>query len=199
MKKDYQRTFQFRISLDYIKPDIWRVIQVPETYSFWDLHVAIQDSMGWQDCHLHEFILNQPSTGKKIRIGIPSEEYEDDETMPGWKEMIADCFNMKNQNALYVYDFGDNWQHTLTLEKILPREEKQVCPRCIAGERACPPEDCGSISGYANLLEILDNPEHEEYQETIEWLGGQYDPEHFEPSEVHFDDPEERFKQAFDL
>jgi len=83
MKTKYNRVYQFRITLEEIEPDIWRVIQVPETYNFWDLHVAIQDAMGWQDCHLHEFILINPLTGKKTRIGIPSEEFLDEETLPG--------------------------------------------------------------------------------------------------------------------
>jgi len=199
MKTKYNRVYQFRIKLEDIEPSIWRVIQVPEPYTFWDLHVAIQDAMGWHDCHLHEFILIKPLTEEKIRIGIPPEEFLDDETIPGWKEMIADYFSMKNQTAVYTYDFGDNWQHTIALEKILPKEEKQVYPRCIDGKRACPPEDCGSIPGYEDILQILDNPEDEEYEETIQWLGGQYDPEHFEPAEVQFDDPDERFKRAFDL
>ena len=115
--------------------------------------------MGWHDCHLHEFILIKPLAEEKIRIGIPPEEFLDDETIPGWKEMIADYFSMKNQTAVYTYDFGDNWQHTITLEKILPKEEKQVYPRCIDGERACIPEDYGSIPGYEDILEILRNPD----------------------------------------
>jgi len=201
MKTKYNRVYQFRITLEEIEPDIWRVIQVPETYNFWDLHVAIQDAMGWQDCHLHEFILINPLTDKKTRIGIPSEEFLDEETLPGWKTMIADYFSMENKSADYTYDFGDNWQHAITLEKIVPKEEKQVYPRCIDGKRACPPEDCGSIPGYENILEMLKNPDPdgEEYKETIEWLGGNYNPEHFAPGEVHFDNPEERFKMAFDL
>jgi hypothetical protein len=199
MRAKYNRVYQFRIRLEDIEPDIWRVIQVPETYSFWDLHIAIQDAMGWHDYHLHEFILINSLSGKKSRIGIPPEEILDDETIPGWKEMIADYFSMENKSAIYIYDFGDNWQHNVTLEEILPEEEKQDYPRCIDGQRACPPEDCGSIPGYEDILEILDNPDDEEYEETLEWLGGEYDPEHFDPAEVHFDDPEERFKKAFDL
>lgn len=199
MREKYNRVYQFRIRLEDIEPDIWRVIQVPETYSFWDLHIAIQDAMGWHDYHLHEFILINSLSGKKSRIGIPPEEILDDETIPGWKEMIADYFSLENKSAIYIYDFGDNWQHNVTLEEILPKEEKQDYPRCIDGQRACPPEDCGSIPGYEDILEILDNPDDEEYEETLEWLGGEYDPEHFDPAEVHFDDPEERFKKAFDL
>jgi len=199
MKEKYNKVYQFRIKLEHIEPEIWRVIQVPENYSFWDLHVAIQDAMGWQDRHLHEFILTNPLSGEKRRIGIPSEEFMDDETIPGWKELIAMYFSMKNKNAIYIYDFGDDWQHVITLEKIVPREEKQDYPRCIAGERACPPEDCGSIPGYEDILEILENPDDEEYEETIQWLGEDYDPEHFDPDKVQFDSPEERFKEAFEL
>ena len=202
MKTKYDQVYQFRIMLKYIKPAIWRVIQVPENYTFWDLHVAIQDAMGWQDYHLHDFILINPETKQKVRIGIPSEEeLLEEETIPGWKTMIADYFSMENKSADYTYDFGDNWQHTITLEKILPKKEKQVYPRCVDGKRACPPEDCGSIPGYEDVLEILKNPDpdDEEHKETIEWLGGEYDPEHFDPDEVHFDDPKERFKMAFDF
>jgi hypothetical protein len=200
MKKRYNQVFQFRITLKYIEPKIYRVIQVPENYSFWDLHVAIQDVMGWVDYHLHEFIVTDPLTKKKIRIGIPTEEeFFVEKTIPGWKARIADCFSKRNKKAEYVYDFGDDWQHIIKLEKILPKGKEQSYPRCIAGERACPPEDCGSLPGYEDILEMLKNPDpdNEEYQERMEWLGGGYDPEHFEPNEVFFDDPDERLEMFF--
>lgn len=202
MQKRYNQIYQFRISLKDIEPKIWRVIQVPETYTFWDLHVAIQDAMGWSDYHLHEFIVKDPITKKKVRIGIPAEEeFFIEETIPGWKVMIADCFSKRNKKADYNYDFGDYWEHLVQFEKILPKEEGQSYPRCIAGERACPPEDCGSTPGYENILEMLKNPDldNEEYQETMKWLGGSYDPEYFEPNEVFFDDPEERLKMFFEF
>jgi len=202
MKKRYNQVYQFNITLKHIEPKIWRVIQVPETYTFWDLHVAIQDVMGWTDYHLHEFIVKDPLTRKKITISIPTEEESFvEETIPDWKVMIADCFSTRNKNADYNYDFGDDWQHIIKLEKILPKEKEQTYPRCIAGERACPPEDCGSIPGYEKILDMLKNPdpENEEYQETMKWLGDSYDPEHFVPSEVFFDDPEERLKTFFEF
>jgi hypothetical protein len=202
MQKRYNQIYQFRISLKDIEPKIWRVIQVPETYTFWDLHVAIQDAMGWSDYHLHEFIVKDPITKKKVRIGIPAEEeFFIEETIPGWKVMIADCFSKRNKKADYNYDFGDYWEHLVQFEKILPKEEGQSYPRCIAGERACPPEDCGSTPGYENILEMLKNPDldNEEYQETMKWLGGSYDPEYFEPNEVFFDDSEERLKMFFEF
>ena len=187
--------YQFEISLKEVNPPIWRRIQVPESYNFWDLHVAIQDSMGWWDSHLHSFTLENPETGEETEIGIPGDEFWDEvPTRPGWKEKISKWFTEKNKKAEYVYDFGDDWHHEIKLEKILPKEEKIKYPRCIAGERACPPEDCGGIWGYHDLLEIISDPAHEEYEELMEWLGGGYDPEAFDPTRVEFDKPKERLK-----
>ena len=95
----------------------------------------------------------------------------------------------------YVYDFGDNWNHKVTLKKILPKEEKIKYPICIAGANACPLEDCGGVWGYYNMLEIINNPKHKEYKDTMEWLGGKkIDPEKFNIADVEFEDPRERLK-----
>lgn len=196
MKKKFDQVYQFKITLRDIKPPIWRRIQVPETYTFWDLHVAIQDAMGWSDYHLHEFEITDPSTGLKVNIGIPDEDFGR-EILLGWKQKIADYFSMGNRLADYVYDFGDNWEHIIKLEKILPRDENVDYPKCIAGKRACPPEDCGGIWGYENFLEIINDPDNEEYEDMIEWVGGEFDPEHFDVKEVSFDDPDKRRKIAF--
>jgi len=197
MKKKYNQVYQFKIALKGIKPPIWRRIQVPETYTFWDLHVAIQDAMGLSDYHLHEFELVNPATGLKVNIGSPvPDDAFGEEVLLGWEQKIADYFSMENRTADYVYDFGDNWEHKIQLEKILPREKGVQYPVCIKGKRACPPEDCGGIWGYAELLEIIKNPKHEEYEDMIEWLGGEFDPEHFDVEEVGFDDPDKRHKSA---
>ena len=196
MKKKYNQVFQFKITLKGIKPPIWRRIQVPETYTFWDLHVAIQDAMGWDDYHLHEFELVNPLTGLKQSIGSPDKEF-DREVFSELKQKLVDFFSMENRSAVYTYDFGDNWEHKIQLEKILPREEGVTYPICIKGKRACPPEDCGGIWGYAELLEILGNPNHEEFEEMLEWLGGEVDPEHFDVEEISFGDPKKRRKTGF--
>ena len=194
-RSTYSNIYQFKISLKEIKPVIWRRIQVPENYTFWDLHVAIQDSMGWWDSHLHSFVVKNPVTGKKEEIGIPSDDFLDEmPTLPGWEEKISEWFTEENKKAEYLYDFGDDWHHGVTLEKILSREQKDKYPRCIAGKRACPHEDCGGVWGYHDLLEIISNPAHEEYEEMMEWLGGAYDPEAFDPTKVVFDNPKERLK-----
>ncbi|HID95704.1 MAG TPA: plasmid pRiA4b ORF-3 family protein [Candidatus Latescibacteria bacterium] len=196
MKKKFNQVYQFKITLCGIRPPIWRRIQVPETYTFWDLHVAIQDVMGWADYHLHEFEMASPKNREKVRIGIPEGDF-DREVLPGWEPKIADYFTQENKSADYVYDFGDDWEHKIELEKILPREKNVEYPICIKGKRACPPEDCGGIGGYYNLLEIIRDPNHEGYEEMIEWLGGEFDPEHFDVKGVSFDDPDKRRKIAF--
>ena len=199
MKKKYDQVYQFKITLKGTKPPIWRRILVPETYTFWDLHVAIQDAMGWDDYHLHEFTLLSPKTGRKVKIGIPSDEGADFgwKVLADWNQKIAHYFSLDNSKADYVYDFGDGWEHSIKLEKILPRETGVAYPRCIGGKRACPPEDCGGIGGYAEFLEAIGDPANELHEDMLDWVGGSFDPEDFNPSEVKFDDPAKRFKIAF--
>jgi len=198
MKKKFTNVYQFKITLMDIQPQIWRIIEVPETYTFWDLHVAIQDAMGWEDYHLHDFKIVNPSTGMKKEIGMPDEElaYEK-EILPDTKQKIADWFSLENRLAEYTYDYGDNWHHTVKLEKILPKEENVTYPRCVDGKRACPPEDCGGTRSYEQLLEIIKDVNHEEHKRMMEWLGGEFDPEHFDVKEVIFEDPVKRRKMAF--
>lgn len=194
MKKKFNNVYQFKVVLQDVKPSIWRRIQVPESYTFWDLHVAVQDAMGWSDCHLHEFEIVDPSTGEPVRIGTPFEEFE--ETLPEEKQKIADYFSMETRTAHYLYDFGDSWMHDIRLEKILPREPMNY-PVCIDGKRACPPEDCGGVWGYEEFLKIISDPNHEEHEDMLEWIGGEFDPEHFDVKEVVFDDPVKRRRMIF--
>jgi hypothetical protein len=193
LTKKFDNVYQFRIELRGIKPPVWRKIIVPGSYTFWDLHVAIQDAMGWTDTHLHEFVIKNPKTGRKINIGIPDEDCLS-KVYQGWKKKIADFFSPQNPKADYTYDFGDNWKHVITLEEILPREKDVRYPRCVDGERACPPEDCGGSHGYENFLAIIMNPAHEEHESMLEWAGGEFHPEHFAFAEVLFDDPAKRLK-----
>ena len=196
MKKKFKQVYQFKIVLKGIKPSIWRRIHVPKTYTYWDLHVAIQDAMGWYDCHLHEFEMFNPSTDLVETIGIPYKD-SDREVLPGWKQKIESYFSMENPEADYIYDFGDNWEHKIQLEKILPREKGASYPVCIKGKRACPPEDCGGIWGYEEFLEAIKDPTHEEHEEMLEWVGGEFDPEHFDINEISFDDPDNRRSPSF--
>lgn len=188
MKRKFDRVYQFKITLKDVSPSIWRRIQVPETYTFWDLHVAIQDAMGWTDTHLHEFLMTDPSSGVEVRIGLPDEEF-DIVDLPGWELRIARYFSPENRVAEYTYDFGDDWEHVIELEQIIPRQEGVDYPVCLAGERACPPEDCGGVWGYAEFLEAISDPSHEQHDEMLEWVGGEFDPDAFDAAEVSFIDP----------
>lgn len=195
--------YQFRITLLGISPVIWRRIQVPVLYTFWDLHVAVQDAMGWLDYHLHVFSF-EPSAGKRaIEIGIPDEDDPRSSIIAGWTADIADQFIRPGVRALYEYDFGDGWEHEVLLESIQLREPKIRYPRCIAGERACPPEDCGGIHGYQNLVRILRNPGHREYADYINWLKHHpgkyhpYEPDRFDAEAVRFSNPRKRLEKAF--
>jgi hypothetical protein len=197
MKNKFSRIYQFNITLKGIEPPVWRRIQVPETYTFWDLHIAIQDAMGWSDCHLHQFKISEPVTSAKVEIGIPDEQDDYYEILPGWKQKIADYFSPDNKTAVYTYDFGNNWYHSILLEKILPREAGLLYPLCVDGQRACPPEDCGGPSGYEDFLEIIMDPGHERYEEMLEW-SGDFEPEYFDKDDVEFDDPAKRLKALWD-
>ena len=196
-KNNYKNLYQFKITLKNIKPPVWRRIHVPENYSFWDLHVAIQDAFGWLDYHPHGFATMNNDYTQVKRIGIPDTEGMDLEMLPGWEENISDWFSLdKNKAMNYTYDFGDTWEHRVELEKIIPRGKDINYPVCIKGKRACPPEDCGGVWGYEDKLEILKNKQHSEYEDIAEWMGEDFDPEKFDCDEVIFDDPIERLKNS---
>jgi hypothetical protein len=194
MGRTYDRVCQFKIVLDGIKPEVWRRILVPGPYSFWDLHVAIQDSMGWKDHHLHEYELINPLTGKTVSIGIPNNDFDDSDkvVLPGWDQKISDYLRGKNSSAKYKYDFGDCWLHDVILEAIKPRANDIHYPTCIGGERACPPEDCGGVAGYQDFLSIIMDPANEQYREMLNWAGGEFYPEDFDPAKITFSDPRVR-------
>jgi hypothetical protein len=194
------QALRFRIELQNLLPPIWREILVPSSYSFWDLHVAIQDSMGWLDYHLHAFRLPDSGTGENIEIGIPGDEWipERTPTLAGWEILVRSYMNEPGQQVDYEYDIGDGWQHRVLLKEIVPYVQGKSYPVCVGGERACPPEDCGGTWGYQSLLEAINDPAHEEHQSMLEWLGGEFDSEHFDPGMVNFDDPKKRWKHAFE-
>lgn len=193
------RLLQFKIELNDISPLIWRRILIPSEYNFWDLHVAIQDAMGWLDYHLHHFEIKGKGKKKEERIGIPDFDRFDDsqEIYPGWEISVVSRFNDLGVKSRYIYDYGDCWTHTVTLEGYLFREPGVKYPLCIDGARACPPEDCGGSPGYVSLLEILADPANNEHEDMKRWAGEDWDPEKFDKQAVVFDSPYKRFKKAF--
>jgi hypothetical protein len=199
MKNRFDHLLQFKVRLKDVKPPVWRRIQVPCTYTFWDLHVAIQDAMGWLDYHLHALEVRERTMGALLEIGIPPEDEFEGEpvVLPGWEIPAARHLTLADREVDYLYDFGDGWKHAVVLEKVGPRDSSLHYPVCVGGRRACPPENCGGPWGYKELLEALADPEHDEHETLVAWMGGSFDPEEFEAASVRFDDPEKRWERAF--
>lgn len=193
------QVLQFSVELQGIEPKIWRRIHVPSDYNFWDLHIAIQDAMGWQDYHLHHFEIKGKGKRKEVRIGIPDFDGIVDlpEVFPGWEISIIAFFNALGVEAVYEYDYGDGWLHTVKLEGYMFREKGIKYPICIDGKNACPPEDCGGVDGYYNVIEVLSDPEHDDHEDMRTWAGKDWDPKRFDPASVRFDNPYKRWRYAF--
>ena len=190
---------QFLIVLAETEPLVWRRIQVPTAYSFWDLHVAIQDAMGWLDCHLHEFRLVPPDRARVERLGIPSDEFiDEDPCQPDWKVAVSANVREGMLPMLYLYDFGDDWRHVVTYEGAVPWQSGLMYPRCVSGARKCPPEDCGGVHGYVNFLAAIADPENPDHATLLGWAGGQFNADEFDAKSVTFDDPRKRWKIAFE-
>lgn len=186
----------FHVRLAETTPPIWRRLEIRAEGTFWDLHCALQDAMPWEDRHLHEFRF--PAGDEETRIGIPSigDFEERAEPLASWETPLRDWFVADGSRCLYVYDFGDDWVHIVTLESRRAAEAGERYPRCTAGERRSPPEDVGGAHGYLQFLEALSDRRHSEHQSYLQWIGGAWDPEDFRPDEVVFTKPAIRLRQA---
>jgi hypothetical protein len=176
--------FQIKVTLSGSSPSIWRRIQVPGNTSLSDLHDILQTVMGWQDSHLHVFIVNGEQYGTDIDSG-----FEDDELPPAKDEskMTLAKIAKIEKRLIYEYDFGDSWRHEIEIETRFPATEHTNYPACIGGENACPPEDCGGMGGYGDLVRALADPSHEEHDSLKIWVGGFFDPKTFDPNRINRD------------
>jgi len=172
-------TYQLKVSLMGAKPPIWRRLLVPSDIKLDKLHLVIQISMGWTNSHLHQFITQQ-----REFYGIQDDDFDLD-IKDGSKFRLSQLLTAENDSLIYEYDFGDSWTHKVSVEKILPFDTDKKLPYCVAGKRACPPEDCGGIWGYVDLLKVLKDPEHDEYEGMLEWLGGEFDPAYFKRRQIN--------------
>jgi hypothetical protein len=174
---------QIKITLREITPTIWRRVQVPADLLLSELAQVFIETMGWTNSHLHEFKV------KGIRHGEPDPEGDDFDMGDLVDESTVSLRQVVESGATtftFLYDFGDHWEHNVEIEKIdvepLPGVEY---PACIAGERACPPEDCGGAGGYENLLDAITDPEHEDHEQLMAWLGAPHDPGAFNVTRVN--------------
>ncbi len=171
-------SYQIKITLMGIEPPVWRRIQVPADITLEALHDIAQIAMGWEDAHLHLFIVNGEEYG--------ATDPEFGTTIHDEREALLGQLAKPGDRLAYVYDFGDDWEHEIRIERVLHVETTEGLPRCIGGERACPPEDCGGAPGYARLLQILADPDHEEHEDMLDWLGDEaLDPEAFDPEGIN--------------
>ena len=174
---------ELEITLLDVEPRVWRRFAARSDLSLAKLHDVIQVVMGWADSHLHQFV-----TDDETRYA-PLSPYGD----PDWDESVSNSAKTRVQDVLptkgarlsYQYDFGDGWEHLIEVVAIHPPEAGMKYPRCLAGERACPPEDCGGPYSYPDFLAALADPKHPEHEELTEWIGGKFDAEAFDVGEVN--------------
>ena len=167
--------YQLKITMLDIEPPIWRRVLVDGQDSLGDLHLIFQIAMGWTNSHLHQFQIGDS------RYALCDPAFDD------WSEDTQDEDLITLEQAapfvgvefLYEYDFGDNWVHSVKVEAIRESETTAFRPRCLAGERSCPPENVGGTPGYAEFLKVMADSDHPEHSSVIDWIGGEFDPEYF--------------------
>jgi len=172
-------TYQIKVVLCDTKPAIWRRVQVPGDISLFHLHNVLQVVMGWTNSHLHQF------RNEENVYGFPADpEFYASGDLDERKYTVADIAPCEKSRFLYEYDFGDGWEHEVLVEAELPPMVKRQAI-CMDGKNACPPDDCGGVPGYYNLLEAIKDPKHKEHKDLLEWLGGSYEPRHFDTEKVN--------------
>lgn len=191
------QVLQFKIVLLDILPPIWRRIQIDKHSTFWDLHIAIQNALGWKCFHPHQFELINVKSHQKEHMGTPHEElFKVQAILAGWEYYVKD-YLVNNRQFLYEYDFKDSWLHLVEYESTQDKRPNQRYPVCLDGQRACPPENVGGLLGYHHFLNAIEDPTHEDHASLLEWVGGHFNPEAFDPKRVKFDNPAERWQWAF--
>jgi len=176
--------YELKVVLLGAKPLIWRRLQVPGNANLGWLHAVLQTAMGWTNSHLHHFLTPEARYADPRSVEDPGfgDEPDRDET----KALLFEVAPKKGVCFGYEYDFGDSWEHEITVERILPPGSGPIMAAlCVGGARACPPEDCGGVWGYANLLKALKNPKHPEHKEMKGWIGGSFDAEAFDMAQIN--------------
>jgi hypothetical protein len=173
--------YQFKITLDNIRPAIWRRVQVRGDITLKRLAATILVVMGWENSHLHQFKI----AGKAYSLPADADDGFDDFDDEG-AIRLYDLSQEELKRFAFEYDFGDGWNHSIVLEKLLEPQKGVKYPLCIAGKNNCPPEDCGGPGGYVNFLEAISDPKHPEHGRMVEWSGGDFDPEAFDVNVANY-------------
>lgn len=184
MSAKAKKIYQIKVTLMDIRPPIWRRLLVNSDIKLDRFHGVLQDAMGWMNCHLHQF--EQDGAVYGSADGLEEAIDFDMDVMNEGKYRLSDLLGQEQDSLIYLYDFGDSWRHKIVLEKILPFDKEGSAVKCIKGKRACPPEDCGGPWGYKKLLEVLADPSHEEYEAMLEWVGEEFESEHFDLAKTNY-------------
>jgi hypothetical protein len=176
-----QEIYQIKVTLMGTDPPIWRRLLVPAEMTLEQLHRVLQAAIGWEDCHLHEFHIGKQRFGKSDPM---ERAFGGARTASERTAVLSTVLGRARAKAIYTYDFGDSWDHEIVVEKCLAEAERDY-PTCVAGERCGPPEDCGGLPGFYNLLDAMSDPGHEQHDELIEWLGYRFDPAAFSVDDVN--------------
>ncbi|GIF74817.1 plasmid pRiA4b ORF-3 family protein [Asanoa siamensis] len=168
-----RQIYQLKVTLADVLPTVWRRVELPAAYTLDRVHRVIQHAMGWQDYHLHSFEVDG------VQYGDPDPDGE--LALRDELDVRLDAVAHKGTRLLYTYDFGDWWEHDLVVEDVFAAEPDERYPRCVAGERACPPEDVGGAFGYADLLVALRDTQHPQHAELRSLVIRGFDPEAFDP------------------
>jgi hypothetical protein len=166
---------QVKVMLKHVRPPVWRRLVLPAELTFAGLHRLLQLAFAWDDNHLHVFRTHDGEISDPERHGDP---YDQDER----RVRVADVLRDEGDRIVYEYDFGDGWEHEIVVEELLP--DGATVPRCLAGRRAAPPEDCGGPPGYARLVRVLSGRSHPQHGETVGWVPGGFDPGKFDPKRL---------------
>lgn len=177
-----QEIYQIKVTLLGTHPPIWRRLLVPADLTLEQLHDVLQLAMGWEDCHMHDFRIGQQRFGKPDPM---EQAFGGPRTASERTARLSSVLGRVGAKAVYTYDFGDGWEHQIVVEKRLAPESERAYPTCTAGKQHGPPEDCGGIPGFYNLLEVIGDPEHEQHAELLDWLGDGFDPDAFSADEVN--------------
>jgi hypothetical protein len=171
--------YQLRIELCYTDPVIWRQLLVPGSLKLSRLHAVLQVVMGWEGGHLHEFVIGD------TRYGEPDPDFSSDlPCVDETKVTLAKALGAR-KSFIYLYDYGDDWEHRVKVEKVLPPDMDLPWPLCLDGRHACPPEDVGGVPGYYEFLDTINDPAHDDHQPMLEWCGGHFDPAAFDLDDVN--------------